>query len=284
MELRQLKYFVTVATEGQFIKAAEKLFVSQSALSQQVNNLEEELGVALFDKRKRKINRIVELTYAGEQFLKDAKKILELCEKAKEKLKEHQETEIRLGTYRMIHNQRIVEAIKILSESYPNGVFKMEEYETHLDIQEAVLNESIDYGISVRPMIDESLDSILLEDSELQILIYDEHPFSKNEIITLKELKKEKWIEIKASVHPIYASVENFLKKAGIDRTGKIVQEVASLELLCHYVSIGKGIALVPSFFDTSAFSNVMKKSLSGKRLIFEQCICFLKSRAKELI
>lgn len=280
MELRQLKYFVTIATEGQFVKAAEKLFVSQSALSQQLAHLEGELGVDLFDKAKRKKNRIVELTAPGMVFLKDAKKILDLAEKAKEKLKSNKESQevIKLGSYRMIHNQRVIDSIKILSEHFPNRVFKLEEYETHLDVQEAVQNENIDFGITVGPVNVEELDFLMLKDSELQILMHAEHPFATKTSLALSELKAEDWVEIKASVHPIYETIENFCKNAGFARTGHIVQEVSSLELMCHFVSLKKGISFVPSFFDTSKYPDVIKKKLSGDTLVFEQCIAFLKS------
>jgi DNA-binding transcriptional LysR family regulator len=280
MELRQLKYFVTIASEGQFVKAAEKLYVSQSALSQQLAHLEEELGVDLFDKLKRKKNRIVELTAPGIVFLKDAKNILDLAEKAKEKLKNEHESleEIKLGSYRMIHNQRVIDTIKILSEHFPDGIFKLEEYETHLDVQEAVANENIDFGITVGPVEHAELGFLMLKDSELQILMHADHPFACKESLILSELKAEDWVEIKASVHPIYETIENFCKEAGFARTSYIVQEVSSLELMCHFVSLKKGISFVPSFFDTSNYSDVIKKKLSGDTLVFEQCIAFLKN------
>lgn len=285
MEIRQLKYFVSVAQEGQFVKAAQKLFVSQSALSQQILHLEKELGVALFDKNKRKKNRIVEITEAGKTFLKDAKKILDLAERAKANVqsKQDQQNVIRLGSYHMIHNQRIVETIKLLTEKFPNSVFNLEEYRTHLDVQEAVLNGHINFGISIKPLIDPLLDSILLKDSELQILMHADHPLAQKESLVLSELRDENWVEIKANLHPIYEVIEQFCKNAGFARSGHIVQEVSSLELMCHFVSLKKGIAFAPSFFDTSAYPEVIKKRLSHDKLIFDQCIVFLKNNKVSL-
>ena len=82
MELRQLKYFVGVAEELHFGHAAQKLFVSQPALSQQVKLLEAELGVELFVGFKRTQLHKVELTEAGRALLTDAKRILQLSDKA----------------------------------------------------------------------------------------------------------------------------------------------------------------------------------------------------------
>ena len=72
MELRQLRYFVAVADTLNFSRAAESLYVSQSALSKQISELEQELGVALFDRDRRS----VALTSAGQLLLPEAKDIL----------------------------------------------------------------------------------------------------------------------------------------------------------------------------------------------------------------
>ena len=77
MELRQLRYFVAVADTLNFSRAAESLYVSQSALSKQISELEQELGVALFDRDRRS----VALTSAGQLLLPEAKDILMRSEK-----------------------------------------------------------------------------------------------------------------------------------------------------------------------------------------------------------
>lgn len=78
MELRHLRYFVTVAKELSFTKAAEKLFISQPPLSRQIKELENELGVRLFDRNNRK----VALTEAGKYFEKEVDNLLLTLEAA----------------------------------------------------------------------------------------------------------------------------------------------------------------------------------------------------------
>ena len=78
VELRHLRYFTAVAENGGFGRAARILHVAQSAISEQIRDLESELGVALFDRKNRRIR----LTYHGEQFLKDARAVLAAADRA----------------------------------------------------------------------------------------------------------------------------------------------------------------------------------------------------------
>jgi DNA-binding transcriptional LysR family regulator len=280
MELRQIRYFVYVAQEKQFVKASKKLFVSQSALSQQIKLLETELGVELFDQQKRKIARTVELTEAGKIFLKDAKKILELESKILKNLSllKPDKKKLSLGTYRMLHGQRIIDSIKIISQRYAHYEIELKEFENYLDVQKAVDVGEIDFGITVKPVKHKGLNFHDLMKSELQILIYEKHPLSKSSALKLEDLKAENWVEIKQEFHPIYEQIEAFCTAAGFNREPLIVQEVPSLELLCHFVSLGKGLAFVPSFFDVSAIPNVFKKKIENITLEFQQCIVFKKN------
>ncbi len=281
MELRQLKYFVTIAKEKQFVKAANYLNLSQSALSQQINLLEKEIGVELFDKQKRKINRIVELTKEGKVFLKDAQNILDLSESALDKIRKirNQKKVLRLGIYRMIHNQRVIDILGFLGGKFPNHEIKIEEYETHIAVQESLNKDFLDFGITVKPILFKKLDYIPLKESELNILLYKGHILEEKNTLELENLKNENWIEINESVHPIYEEIENYCNAAGFKRESQIVQKISSLELLCHFVSQKKGIAFVPSFLDTSMFPNLIIKRIATNPLKFEQCLAFLKKR-----
>src|ERR1700677_229152 len=78
MELRHLRYFSAVAENGGFGRAAAVLRVAQSAISEQIGDLETELGVLLFDRKNRRIR----LTYHGEKFLEDARAVLAAADKA----------------------------------------------------------------------------------------------------------------------------------------------------------------------------------------------------------
>ncbi|MEV3981012.1 LysR family transcriptional regulator [Nonomuraea sp. NPDC049758] len=94
MELRQLAYFVAVADEGGFGRAAERLHIVQPAVSQQVSRLERELGARLFDRSTRHVR----LTEAGERLLPEAREVLAAAERARRAVTGHlAETTLRLG-------------------------------------------------------------------------------------------------------------------------------------------------------------------------------------------
>ena len=265
MELRQLKYFVAVAEELHFSKAAEKLFISQSALSQQIQLLEQEIGVALFNKNKRKQLRKVELNEAGEVFLLDAKKILKLSNQALENVRKigfQQENTIRLGVYKMLLRERIMEIITLFSEKLPELEVKIIELPTFLHVQQALIDETIDIGLTLSPLQYENLAAKNTQHGYLNLIMADKNPLAHQTYLNLSDLKNEKWIEIDKSLHPIYSKIEELCKEAGFSREPHIVQEVSSLELLCSLVAFGTGIAFIPSLYHIENFQGIIVKPL----------------------
>ena len=264
MEQRQLKYFVMIAEELHFNHAAEKLFVSQPALSQQIQLLENEIGVELFVKIKRKKLRKVELTKAGEAFLIDAKKILQLSQKAIENARRiglKQEI-IRLGVYKMLLKERIVEVITLLTSNFPNSEIKIIELPTFVSVQDALMEETIDVGLTLLPLRHAELMAKTTQQGHLVVIMSEKHPLANEEFIKLSALKNEKWVEINKTLHPVYDEIEKACLQAGFSRIPNIVQEVSSLELLCSLVSLGIGIAFIPSLFNLNHIEGIVVKTV----------------------
>jgi DNA-binding transcriptional LysR family regulator len=264
MELRQLKYFVTIAEELHFNRAAEKLFVSQPALSQQIQLLENEIGVELFEKIKRKKLRKVELTKAGEAFLMDAKKILQLSQKAIENARRIglQQKTIRLGVYKMLLKERIIEVITLFSINFPDTEIKIIELPTFVSVQDALVEETVDVGLTLLPLRYEELTAKTTQQGHLVVILSEKHPLANQEYIKLSALKNEKWVEISKTLHPVYDEIEKACLQAGFSRIPNIVQEVSSLELLCSLVSLGIGIAFIPSLFNLNHVEGIVVKTV----------------------
>ncbi len=264
MELRQLRYFVGVADELHFGRAANRLFVSQPALSQQIQLLENEIGVELFARIKRTTLRKVELTEAGSVFLVEARRILQLSEKAIETARRIglQQKVIKLGVYKMMIRDRIVQIIKLFSANFPEIEFKIVEYPTFLAVQDALIDETIDLGATLLPLKYPQLASTSLRKGTIRVILPDNHRLVTKPTLTLEDLKNEKWIEINKSIHTVFEEIERMCKNAGFSRESFIVQEVSSIELLGGLVGLGIGIAFVPTFFDASKLSGVVSKDL----------------------
>jgi DNA-binding transcriptional LysR family regulator len=292
MEFRQLRYFVGVAEELHFGKAAEKLYVSQPALSQQIQLLEDEVGVELFSRVKRTKFRKVELTDAGHIFLIEAKNILVLTQKAIENARKIglQQKVIKLGVYRMMLRNRILDIMKIFSENFTEIDFKLVELPTFLAVQDALFDESIDLGITLLPLKYPQLTETPFRTGYLKVMLSENHPLAKFDNLKLDQLKNEKWIEINKSIHTVFEDIERMCKEAGFSRESFIVQEVTSIELLGGLVSLGVGIAFVPSFYDASRVQGVVCKELANvddspyTDVSIRQAICYKTSSSTPII
>lgn len=264
MELRQLKYFVSVAEALHYGNAAKKLSVSQPALSQQIQLLENEIGVELFVRIKRTHLRKVELTEAGQGFLVEAKKILQLSQRAIDNARRigRQQKMIHLGVYKTLLRDGIVEIMKLFSVHFPELEIKIIELPTFLDIQDALLDETIDLGLTLSPLERPGLFAKTIKKGHLLIIMPQNHPLATEPALSLASLKNEKWIEISKPFNPVFDDIEHYCQQVGFSRIPHLVQEVSSLELLCSLVGLGMGIAFVPSLMNLTHVQGIVVKNI----------------------
>jgi len=264
MELRQLRYFVAVAEELHFSKAAQGLFITQPALSQQIALLENEIGVELFVRASRQHLRKVELTEAGQHFHQAAKKIIQLSQQAIEQVREiglHQQV-LHLGVYKTVLRERIVELLQVINRDFPNVEVKLVEFPTPQSVQDAIMAEQIELGMTLLPLHHPELTAKVIKKGSLRVILSQQHPRALEAHVSLESLHDEKWVEISRNLHPVYDEIEAMCQKAGFSRLGKIVQEVSSLELLISLVEVGRGIAFISSAYDLSREPNIVVKEL----------------------
>ena len=264
MELRHLRYFVEIADQRHYGKAAKNLYISQPTLSQQIQSLENEIGVELFLRSKRQIAQKVELTEAGEEFLIAAKKILDLSQKAIEQARKtglHKQV-LRLGAYKVALRERIVETMKLLTIHFPDVDIKLVELPTSNDVQTALIDETIDLGLIVPPVKHKDLSSKMIKKGHLCVILPKNHLLANADVVPLIALKEEKWVELNAQIHPFFDEIEHACRQAGFSRKNHIVQEVSSLELLASLVNVGIGISFVSSLYDLSRETNIVVKPI----------------------
>lgn len=278
MEFRQLRYFTAVATELHFGRAAEKLCVSQPALSQQIQLLEKELQVALFDQQQRSRQRRVVLTEAGVVFLADAQRLLQLHQETIEavRLVGARQRTLGLGYYQLLRPERLAGMVQCFAQHCPEVHFHLHEFPNYQAVQSALVAGRIAVGLTMLPLMHPALAALPFGHGELVVALPATHPLAAAAAVFLEDLAHEKWVEISRNLHPVYDEIEQLCQRAGFSRQGNIVQEASSLELLGHFVGLGIGIAFVPSFFDMGTMAQVVTRPLrvaNGAPVTLTQCV-----------
>ena len=289
MELRQLRYFAEVAAELHYGRAAAKLCVSQPALSQQIQLLESELGVELFDHQQRMRQRRVVLTEAGTAFLGEAQHLLHLSHQAVENVRRvgSQQKTVELGYYQLLRPDRLVGIVQRFSTSFPDVQFHLHELPTFRAVQDALVAGRIALGLTMLPLLHPELAVRPFGQGGLAVALPAAHPLTALAEVPLEALAHEKWVEISRPLHPVYDEIEHLCQQAGFSRRGAIVQEVSSLELLSNLVRLGLGVAFVPSFFDLSQVPGVVARPLrvmGGEGITITQCVAYLAERPAPLL
>ncbi|WP_138431959.1 transcriptional regulator CynR [Fodinibius saliphilus] len=186
MELRQLKYLVSIAEEGTFTAAAEKLFISQSALSQQVKRMEEELGVPLFDRSRNRLR----FTEAGEILHQRAKKIINEVKEAKNAIEDLEglcRGTLSIGVVQTVNAYLIPRVVSHFSREYPKVKLAIEELSAPL-LEEKLYNHELDIGISFNPSVYSELDFDRIFSEQLLMIVNAGHKLADRTAIDVKEM------------------------------------------------------------------------------------------------
>lgn len=243
MELRQLRYFTTLAEELNFTRAAERLHISQPPLSAQIAQLEEELGVKLFDRSSRR----VELTPAGTTFLRDIRLIQD---RLKEAIQRVQYVDAGLagrldvGLSGSHFLGPLPSLISRLASTHPD--IKVTLYEMAPNDQlDALREQRLDVSISRQSVDEELLDSHKLWPDPLLVALPRDHPLTEHKIIGLEHLKAERFVMLRRETSTFAQRI--FFACAAHGFSPIVEQTVAEVPAQLSLVSAGLGIALVPA-------------------------------------
>ena len=192
MNLNQLRYFVSVAEAGNFTKAAANHFISQTAITQQIQALEENIGAKLFNRNSRPVS----LTPAGKVFLKEAREILAKTDAALLKTREATtglEGELRLGFTKGYEHSDLPKYLRTFHQEYPNVLISC--YRCDTDMLAAGLIKG-EYDViftwdSTNLRMEEALEIRVMERVPLRVALYANHPLARKKELTRKDLKQE---------------------------------------------------------------------------------------------
>lgn len=194
MLLRQIEYFQAVTECGNFYLATEECHVSQSAVSQQINKLESELGIKLLDRH----NRTFSLTPAGEHFYR---KSLVITGDLKQLIRETKWIDnnnyyyaLKIGYYKGYHGNELSEVVALFSEKYPTVDVQI-TVGSHEELYHAMENGSIDLALSdQRRAFSDAYNNEILAESRIYIELSSKSPLSKLQSIDVKDLKNSSCI------------------------------------------------------------------------------------------
>ncbi|AJW28951.1 LysR family transcriptional regulator [Chania multitudinisentens RB-25] len=249
IELRHLRYFVAVAEELHFGRAAERLRISQPPLSQQIKALEEMLGARLLARN----NRNVGLTQAGEMFLKEAYQVLDQVNRAAEKatrLERGEIGELMIGfTSSAPFISAVSRSLRTFRQLSPNVHIKMREINTKQQLV-PLLNGELDLGVMRNTRLPDALQHQVLLREPLLAVVPNGHPLVHKAPGTLRftDLAQEPFVFFSREVGTaLYDEILALLANAGI--APYITQEVGEAMTIIGLVAAGLGISILPTSF-----------------------------------
>lgn len=262
MELRQLRYFVVLAEELHFHRAAKRLFVSQPPLSQHIRALEKELGATLFLRTTRK----VVLTEAGRAFLEQARKILADVDAAARLTRRVEEGQAGRLTVGFIHSTAYTLLPAVLQRSrklLPAVELRLQELTVDHQI-DALLERKIDVGIVRMPVANAGVDAQVLLHEPLVVAISSGSPLLALKRIPVRRLANEVMIGYpsEGGEGTLHAVVSGLCRRAGF--VPRFTRVAGTMHTTLGLVRAGEGVAIVPGSTRVLSLEGVHYRPLAG--------------------
>ncbi|WP_284640082.1 LysR family transcriptional regulator [Paenibacillus silviterrae] len=243
MELRQIEYFTVVAEELHFGRAAARLQMTQPPLSQQIIQLEGELGVKLFERSKRH----VELTNAGKVFLHEVRTVLTQLDQAKVAAVRAQmgmAGRLVLGFVGSAIFDILPNIVRAFQEQFPDIDLVLREMPTPMQV-EAFHRKDIDIGFVRTPVVDPLISLMPVYQETCVAVVPKLNPLAQRASISMSVLSKERFILVEREVWPSwYDDILSQCRNAGFSPI--IRQDVKEIQTVVGLVAAGLGISIVP--------------------------------------
>lgn len=250
MNINQLKYFIAVAEYKSFTKAANQYYISQTAITQQIHALEEQINVSLIDRARRPIA----LTPAGNVFLIEAKAIVERMNAALSRVHDASTGlvgTLRLGYTKGYERSNLSNILRSFHLDYPNILITCYRCDTDM-LAAGLLNSDYDMIFtwdSTNILQEDAIEYKLMELAPLSVALYNSHPLARRNSLTRKELKGEPILYMSPSGSPESYGDNHFLelyKQAGYQPN--ILFRSSDIESILMMVAAEEGISILPSY------------------------------------
>lgn len=244
IELRHLTYFLAVAQELHFRKAAEKLFISQPGLSRQIKQMEDILETQLFERNKKK----VALTPAGHYLKTEVEYIFNHLEKVERQLKlvgDGNSGELRIGFLGSAMQQVIPKLLLGIKEKYPKVKTSLEELSNFAQV-DAVLNDQLDMGFVRVSRVPSTLEMKTVFTDTFSLVLPERYPILTREFEGMHQFVNDDFILFSQAYSPLYyETIMSICKDAGF--APKISHKSVHAHTIFKLVENHMGIAIVPT-------------------------------------
>ncbi|ALJ92012.1 LysR family transcriptional regulator [Thermus aquaticus] len=234
MDLRRLRLFLLLAEEKNFHRAAERAYLSQPALSQQIQALERELGVRLLERRPFR------LTPAGEALAREGKALLREVEALKERVRRAGREGLRFGV-----PENLLPDLMPLLDHLRRGLGEaVEVLEMHTPEQVKALKEArLDYGLAGLKVADPAIEEEPLFKVPIVVLLPEDHPLAGQERVPLAELREAPFLLLsRETLPPLHEAFLEVFRRAGF--APRVVREVSRFSQAVSLVAAGVGVHL----------------------------------------
>lgn len=246
MELRQLEYFVIACQELNFVRASQKISISQQALSKSIQTLEDELGVSLF----KRLPRTLEITEYGKVLLENAQNVLSILRSTTrqlEQMKQHEKSILHFAFTDGVEDFQRLNGFTTLYPEYTLSSAAMSDKE----IEKNLLSGRLDFAISSGVGFNQSLNYKVLHTFRSFLIVDDGNPLEQKERLTVPELQGQNFI-FAPSEYNVGVRFDELCRQAGF--APRIMHQTGNLNYIAQLVMTHQGVFLCPEsikgFFD----------------------------------
>lgn len=279
MDLRQLKYFIAVAEEHHFGRAAQRLHMAQPALSQQVRQLEQQLGVKLFDRTTRR----VDLTAAGELLLQRGRLVVNEVEALKAdvfQVGEGATGVLRVGFSGSATYSVMPQMVRAAAVAYPGLNLDLQGEMLTAAMESSLLQGSLDAAILRPPVVSQEIEYRIVRREPLMVAVPAHSPLAEDRPVSMPELTDQRFVTYPPG-SVVYRETVELCRRAGFDhRVGHIAHETSTVLSL---VAAGAGVAVVPTGVRAVQRQGVHYRQLEDAPIV-ELAIAWRREERSELL
>lgn len=240
MELDQLRYFLRVAEQQSFTRAAKDLAISQPALSRSIQRLEEELGQPVLERRTRS----VVLTEAGTLLQARAQQVLAILEDTRAEITDDgQSGRVRVGAIPTIAPYFLPNVLRRFAADFPKATVVVQEQTTDALVRSCTQGE-IDLAILALPVPAKYLEVEVLFEEELLLVLPPAHPLASREKIRLSDVEPYPFVLLEEA-HCLTDNIKSFCRQRSFQPVS--VERTSQLAMVQELVSLSHGVSMIPA-------------------------------------